>query len=1016
MPEPKIKSLTEREAINQIVRAVKLAPQGEAPFALVLGSGFSHGLVPVARELVAESLPLWMKSLEDYQSYDDLKQLPQDRRDEMARDFWQGFVNQNSGRDGFKLPLNPQTSLPDNYSDAYQAAFNPEYDGAVNAPKLARDFQRALMQLNKPRLNAAHFLLASLLGVQPGKTTRRNNLFRARAAFSRLILTTNFDPFLQIALQAVNQLYFMSDTPRLGVSDEIYDDQSEAIHLVYLHGSVHRRDQAATKAAIDDIKKRNATILAPVLERHGVIVLGYSGWDDAIVEALAACDHFDNRLYWCGREADPLVAGAFGARVPEILQKHAPGYVQVASAGSFMVQLYSGLVEGNPRLIENPIGQLRELLDIIDLKELEEIKPPASSGSNAPQLLQSGSAATAVVQKKQSTMELLKQAEQTFFGTPVTDQTQSKRESPEAEDTGVVAVPPVESKSKVEQLLSSAQLALGLGNYEECLKLCNEALAFTSLESSDRTKLLMSRALAHYLSGRADDAVADWSQAIELPNAPVEQVAQALVNRGFTWGQKSDMEKALADYARVIEQLPDAPVAQVAQALFNRGFTWGQKGDLEKALADYTRVIEQLPDAPVAQVAQALVNRGFTWGEKGDMEKALADYARVIEQLSDAPVAQVAQALFNRGVAWGQKGDLEKTLADYTRVIEQLPGAPVVQVAQALFNRGVAWGEKGDLEQALADYTRVIEQLPNAPVEQVAQALVNRGVARGQKGDLEKALADYTRVIEQLSGAPVAQVTQALVNRGVAWGQKGDLEKALADYARVIEQLPAAPVAQVAQALFNRGVAWGQKGDLEKTLADYTRVIEQLPDAPVAQVAQALFNRGVAWGQKGDPEKALADYTQVIEQLPAAPVAQVAQALFNRGVAWGEKGDLEKALADYARVIEQLPDAPVGQVAQALGARGWVRYQMNDLADFLADTEAALSKERTLDFAAFNLGLALLALGRDEDALAAYRAAGEQFPAVIETLGLADLEEAGKKWLTNERAQPVIQLLESFKK
>ena len=416
MSDPKIKRVSERVAIEQIVRTVRLAPKGEAPFALVLGSGFSHGLVPVARDLISESLPLWMKSLEhDDQSYDELKQLPQNQRELIAREFWQGFVTQNRDRDEFKLFLNPHTGLPDNYADAYQAAFNPEYDGAVNAPKLARNFQRALMQLNRPRLNAAHFLLASLLGVQPGKTTRRNNLFKARAAFSRLILTTNFDPFLQIALQAVNQLYFMSDTPRLGVSDEIYDDQSEAIHLVYLHGSVHRRDQVASKADIEEIKKRNATILAPVLERHGVIVLGYSGWDDAIVEALAACDHFDHRLYWCGREDNPGEEGVFGAKVPGILQKHAPGYVQVASAGSFMVQLYSGLVEGNPRLVENPIGQLRELLDIIDLKELEEINQPTSSAPNTPQVVQTGSAANAVVQKKQSTMELLRQAEETFL-------------------------------------------------------------------------------------------------------------------------------------------------------------------------------------------------------------------------------------------------------------------------------------------------------------------------------------------------------------------------------------------------------------------------------------------------------------------------------------------------------------------------------------------------------------------------------------------------------------------------
>ena len=70
-----------------------------------------------------------------------------------------------------------------------------------------------------------------MLGVQPAGG-QRNDQYKMRAAFCRLILTTNFDPFLQICLQAVNRLYFMSDTPELGVGDELLDDQPEAIHLV----------------------------------------------------------------------------------------------------------------------------------------------------------------------------------------------------------------------------------------------------------------------------------------------------------------------------------------------------------------------------------------------------------------------------------------------------------------------------------------------------------------------------------------------------------------------------------------------------------------------------------------------------------------------------------------------------------------------------------------------------------------------------------------------------------------
>jgi hypothetical protein len=324
MTASKFNSLSEDQAIKNIVDTVRKAKKGKAPFALVLGSGFSYGLVPTVREVITEALPLWMKSLEDEKPYEELKKQPQDRRLAIAQEFWQKFVTENDHQDGFKLTLN-SNKLPDKHADAYKAAFNTKY-GCLKDTGYAREFQRALMQLDKPRLNAAHFLLASLLGVQPGKS-RSSDLFRAKAAFSRLILTTNFDPFLQIALQAVNRLYFMSDTPRLGVSSEIYDEDIDAIHLVYLHGSVHRRFQAANPHEIDKIKKENARRLAPVLERHGVIILGYSGWDDAIVEALDACEHFDHQLYWCGRQSDPLAEGVFGERVPDILRKPATNYV-----------------------------------------------------------------------------------------------------------------------------------------------------------------------------------------------------------------------------------------------------------------------------------------------------------------------------------------------------------------------------------------------------------------------------------------------------------------------------------------------------------------------------------------------------------------------------------------------------------------------------------------------------------------------------------------------------------------
>jgi tetratricopeptide (TPR) repeat protein len=56
------------------------------------------------------------------------------------------------------------------------------------------------------------------------------------------------------------------------------------------------------------------------------------------------------------------------------------------------------------------------------------------------------------------------------------------------------------------------------------------------------------------------------------------------------------LEQAIADYTAVIE-MPDAPAEQKAQALFNRGVAYGLQGDREREIADYTAVIE-MPDVP----------------------------------------------------------------------------------------------------------------------------------------------------------------------------------------------------------------------------------------------------------------------------------------------------------------------------------------------------------------------------------------------------------------------------------
>jgi len=52
-----IQIISEDIAIRLIVETVNKAKPGEAPFALVVGAGFSHGLVPTVRDIVYKNPP-----------------------------------------------------------------------------------------------------------------------------------------------------------------------------------------------------------------------------------------------------------------------------------------------------------------------------------------------------------------------------------------------------------------------------------------------------------------------------------------------------------------------------------------------------------------------------------------------------------------------------------------------------------------------------------------------------------------------------------------------------------------------------------------------------------------------------------------------------------------------------------------------------------------------------------------------------------------------------------------------
>lgn len=121
--------------------------------------------------------------------------------------------------------------------------------------------------------------------------------------------------------------------------------------------------------------------------------------------------------------------------------------------------------------------------------------------------------------------------------------------------------------------------------------------------------------------------------------------------------------EALSEFNEHLADYPDDPLG-----LVNRGVVYGELGEIQKAIADYTRVIDEFTDAPVEPKATALINRGFEYQQLGENQKAILDYKRVIYELTDAPFEQKARALNRRACAYRELGEFSNALAD----IEQL--------------------------------------------------------------------------------------------------------------------------------------------------------------------------------------------------------------------------------------------------------------------------------------------------------------------------------------------------------
>ena len=114
-----------------------------------------------------------------------------------------------------------------------------------------------------------------------------------------------------------------------------------------------------------------------------------------------------------------------------------------------------------------------------------------------------------------------------------------------------------------------------------------------------------------------------------------------------------------------------------ADFYFNRGISFCQKGQFEKAISDYTKAIMINPKHD-----KAYCNRGNTYVQaKKQYEQAINDYTKAIEINP-----RYSEAYSNRGVAFLCCGQIDKCIVDCTKAIELNP-----MYAEAYCNAGIVY-------------------------------------------------------------------------------------------------------------------------------------------------------------------------------------------------------------------------------------------------------------------------------------------------------------------------------------
>ncbi|MBW4685077.1 MAG: tetratricopeptide repeat protein [Komarekiella atlantica HA4396-MV6] len=359
------------------------------------------------------------------------------------------------------------------------------------------------------------------------------------------------------------------------------------------------------------------------------------------------------------------------------------------------------------------------------------------------------------------------------------------------------------------------KLWLILSGIAGCITLGVGTWFFQSPKPVNTAQKLYQQGVNKYEAGKFQEAVEDFTQAIQLDS----QNVLAYNRRGDTFYRLGDYQKAQADSSQAILLNP-----QDANAYYDRGFSLYELGKYKEAIADYTQAIKLDAKNPFFYYG-----RGLTRIKLKDNKGAIGDFSKAIAVKPD-----YSEAYLQRGILRRRLKLRQAAIQDFDAVIGINPSD-----AKAYYQRGLTQVANQQKDAAIKDYTNAISINPK-----YIEAYLNRGDIYSDQGEQLEATEDYNKVL-QIN----PKFTPAYIHRGLHRFSFGDYKGAIEDYNQALELN-----SKDAAAYNNRGNAYLEMGNKKAANQDYSQAI-----AINSNYALAYYNRGIVRAKMGNKKGAIAD-------------------------------------------------------------------------------------------------------------------------------------------------------------